>query len=615
MEKTYGDDLLRDEPGDSEEITALARNTEQESNGEEEVAKDGLERELGVVDVEVTSPPGEQTVDETNKGDDTEEGGDDAASNLETKPCTVGESVESVLSLVLVIVRDDNTTSSQRLVGLGVSKLGHGQRGGDGHDARGDKHLSVKTETDVANQDGTRDGCETASHDLVNLGLGHVWHERTDQHGGLTLSNEGSGSSDDGLSARDTQSPEDKCGELDDEPLKEANVVQDLDEGDEEDDGGNDTEEEARSAGNVGVGQEDDTIASESKEITGAVSDELEDVVSDTGTQDEEANDVLGKHAANDRAPVDTRTRSAGGPEAEADEEDTEETDGTVLTGVVRSLLRDEGTDEHRTNSDRSTSRSAQLRRDHVVDGHTAARPNPLDGVGDVTAGNVEEDQAQHDGEPQQEGNDPVLGVAVQDQRRDPPASEETEDEEVKQRTTVAVDRSPAAASESRVGHGLSISSRDTVVALLVIAILGEIPHIGLLGRDSIVGAACIRVRVSVALGDLAVVVQVDMGGVVSVVNGGARGVDDIVRRLSRSRMVLVRVRVLVRGIKSWIKRRVGVATQAITSNLLGGVVVRRRLGVGGSCSVGHCDGVCKTSRSLRVYSLLEREESRLRQK
>lgn len=44
----------------------------------------------------------------------------------------------------------------------------------------------------------------------------------------------------------------------------------------------------------------------------------------------------------------------------------------------------------------------------------------------------VEEEEAESDGTPEKEGDDPIFVIAVEEQARDPPACEQEEDEEVK---------------------------------------------------------------------------------------------------------------------------------------------------------------------------------------
>lgn len=385
------------------------------------------------------TPPGKEAVDETDGSENAKKRGDDGTTNLDSEPSTVGESVQGIFSLVLVVVGNDNAAGGKSLLGLRITKLGDGKGGGDGHDARGDESLGIETKTNVTNQDGARDGSKTTGQDLVKLGVGHVRDERTDQHSRLALADEGGGGGDDGLGTRGIEGPEDKRGHLLDKPLDEANVIQDLHEGDEEDDGGDDAKEEPRKRGHLSGCQKGHTLVSEAEQVAGTVSNELEDVVTDTGSQDKETNDVLAQHAADDGSPVDVLAVVACGPEAKEDDEHAKQADGTVGARVVRALLGGEGADNDGSKGHTGTERGAQLGRNAVIDDQRSVLPYPLDGIGDVARGHVEEEQANGDGQPQQKGDFPVLVVAMQDQRRNPPAGEEQEDDGVDKDAEVAV--------------------------------------------------------------------------------------------------------------------------------------------------------------------------------
>lgn len=465
--------------------------------------------------------------------------------------------MQSVLSLVLVVIGDDDAASGKSLLGLGVSQLGDGQGGGDGHDAGGDQSLAVQTKTNVTDEDGTGNGGETTGHDLVDLGLGHVRDEGPDQHGRFTLADERGGSSDDSFGTRDSKSPEDEHGKLDNEPLQEVKVVQDLDDGDEEDDGRDDTEEEHALVGGFCVGQEGNTVFGEAQEVGGAVGNEAEDVVSDTSAQDEDADDVLGQHAANNSAPVDLAAIPASGPEESDEDQHTEETDGTVLAGVVLLLLRDERTNKDGTNGDGSAGGSSHLGGDLVVNDDGGVVPDPANGVGDVAARDVEEEEAQHDAEPHQERDDPVPVVVVEDQRGDPPAGEEHADEQVDQDAAVTVQRSQLSTTGLRamvVGRG-----DEAGLHFLVVAVVG-----GSVGGVSAVGELELLVVLQV-LGRLNVVlVEMALGRHGGGIGGGSGGVDGIVVAIgiNARRVVMMLVAMLVGGIESGIR---------VTAQALGG--------------------------------------------
>lgn len=52
---------------------------------------------------------------------------------------------------------------------------------------RADESLSVDTQGDICDQDGTSDSSETGAHDLMKLGLSKVFDERFDEHRRLAL--------------------------------------------------------------------------------------------------------------------------------------------------------------------------------------------------------------------------------------------------------------------------------------------------------------------------------------------------------------------------------------------------------------------------------------------
>lgn len=194
---------------------------------------------------------------------------------------------------MLLVIRDNDAAGSQSLLLFGEAHLGDGERCRDGHDAGRYQDLRIQSHVDIRDQHGASNGSKTTAHDLVKLGLGQVRDERPHQHGGFTLANEGGGSRDDGLGTRHAQSPEEEVGELDDEPLQNARVVQERDQRDEEDDGRDDTSEEPWKVGNGIVGQEGNTLRCKAEQSSGHFGNESEDVVSDLGAQHEDGNDEL----------------------------------------------------------------------------------------------------------------------------------------------------------------------------------------------------------------------------------------------------------------------------------------------------------------------------------
>jgi len=291
-DNTYGNDLEADQTGDVEDVAP--RDTKQEGDRVEDVADNQLDGEVVVsVETNVASPPGQEARNEVQQRNNDKEGCDDHAGNLDSQPGALGKSFQNVGTLITLVLGHDDLASGETLLFLRITEVAESQRSRDGHDAAGNEHLCVQAEVDVGDQNGASDGRETTGHDLVNFGLGQVGHERLDQHGALSLSDERSRGSDNGLGAGNAHAPEEEDGELADEPLDDAPVVQHLHEGDEEDDGGDNTGEEPRELRNGLVGQEDDTIAGESKQTTRQERDEGEDVVTNFRAQNEECDDEL----------------------------------------------------------------------------------------------------------------------------------------------------------------------------------------------------------------------------------------------------------------------------------------------------------------------------------
>lgn len=79
-DELVGDDLDTNKLTDSAQI--LVGHTEQPSNRVQDVTKDELQGQGIFDDEEVLAPPGEESVNETDKGDDTEQSSNDHTSDL-----------------------------------------------------------------------------------------------------------------------------------------------------------------------------------------------------------------------------------------------------------------------------------------------------------------------------------------------------------------------------------------------------------------------------------------------------------------------------------------------------------------------------------------------------
>lgn len=254
--RTYSDEFISDnlhpdQLAHEQDIVPIAIDAQQERDGVEEVPEHELDGEVFRLlrveraDVKVMPPPRQDRIDDAQQRQNAQQRRDNHARDLQAQPPPIRERMQRVGGALLVFHgRDDDAARCEGLLGLWVAELGDGEGGGDGHDAAGDEGLRVDAHEDVGSEDGAGDGGEAAGHDLVEFGIGEVRDEGADEDGGLALADEGGGGGDDGFGARDVHGVEEEVGEFGDEELEGAEVVEELHEGDEEDDGGDDVEEE-----------------------------------------------------------------------------------------------------------------------------------------------------------------------------------------------------------------------------------------------------------------------------------------------------------------------------------------------------------------------------------
>lgn len=257
----------------------------------------------------------------------------------------------------------------------------------------------------------------------MQFGLSQVGDEGSDQHGRLSLTDERRCSSDNGLSTGDAHRPEEEDCEFADKPLDDAPVEQELHECNEEDDGREDTEEEELLVGNLVGSQERNTISRKAQKLTRESRDEVEDVITSLGPQHEKRNDELREHADNDSVPDNLAPVSGSGPETEEKDEQTEQTDGTVRPSVVFSFRARERAHNDSSYGYESAKRQAHFLRDQRSDPNTRVVPNPMHRACDDADGDMEKDQAEHDGQPEEKGNDPVLVMAMNNDTGNPPTA------------------------------------------------------------------------------------------------------------------------------------------------------------------------------------------------
>ncbi|KFZ20269.1 hypothetical protein V501_00235 [Pseudogymnoascus sp. VKM F-4519 (FW-2642)] len=256
-------------------------------------------------------------------------------------------------------------------------------------------------------------------------------------------------SADDGLSAGDVHGVEEEVSEFRDEELEGAEVVEQLDEGDEEDDGGDDVQDEPAQRQCVCVGEEFSSLACEAEQGLGEVGDEVEDVVSGLGAQDEDGEDELREHADDDGVPFDELAVLGGRPEEEDEDREAEAGDGAVGARVVLGLLAHHGADEDDGHGAQGAEGEAEAGGDHVDDALDDVPPEEGDGDHGVAGGDVEGYEADHDEEPEEEGDQPAVVVAVEDEACDPPSVGVSRRS---RRACAAISRNPVRTSTFRWG-------------------------------------------------------------------------------------------------------------------------------------------------------------------
>lgn len=113
----------------------------------------------------------------------------------------------------------------------------------------------------------------------MQFGGGEMGDEGLDQHGRFTLANEWRGGSHNGFCTRYSHTPEEDVGKLDDGPLKDTPVVEELHKGNEENDGWDDTQDESIEIRWGCVSQENGTIPGVAEKINSKGSNEVEDII------------------------------------------------------------------------------------------------------------------------------------------------------------------------------------------------------------------------------------------------------------------------------------------------------------------------------------------------
>ena len=167
---THCNDFLSDQLRNQVDIVPFPTDTHKESDWVEEVAEYSLESEERTVDIDVSSPPRQECIDERDKSDDAQKRSDDGKGDLNTKSRSFRERVQGIFGFVFSVRRDGDGSGCERFLDFGVTEFGYGERGGDGHDTGRNEDFGVETESYVTDQDGSGDGLYiSVLHCEVNL--------------------------------------------------------------------------------------------------------------------------------------------------------------------------------------------------------------------------------------------------------------------------------------------------------------------------------------------------------------------------------------------------------------------------------------------------------------
>jgi hypothetical protein len=153
--------------------------------------------------------------------------------------------VEGIRGIVFVVVGNNDTAGCEGFFDFRIAEFGDSEEGGNKYDAGEDESLRIDVEIDIGDKDGVGDNNEIEIYYLMEFGHCEMGDEGADEYGVFVLTDERGGGCDDGFGPGDAHRSEEENGELTDKSLEDAIIVQELDEGDEKNDGGDNGDEES----------------------------------------------------------------------------------------------------------------------------------------------------------------------------------------------------------------------------------------------------------------------------------------------------------------------------------------------------------------------------------
>ena len=119
--------------------------------------------------------------------------------------------------------------------------------------------------------------------------------------------------------------------------------------------------------------------------------------------------------------PHDLRPVARSGPEAKQKDNETKQADGSIRAGIILAL----GTGKRSNNDDRNgqscASGDANMLGNVAHKTDTGIVPHPVHGFGDDGDWYVPKEETEHDAQPEQERDDPILVISMLDETGNPP--------------------------------------------------------------------------------------------------------------------------------------------------------------------------------------------------
>ena len=246
-----GDELVEDGAGAEQVADRCWRlvpgDADEPGDGRADDAEDGVER---VRERDVAVGPEEvrdaehDGVDQADQREEADEHDGDVEGELAAVDGAAGDGGDEVLVAVLFAGRHLDDARGGGDFGFGHEHLGDEDGAGRGHDDGGEQVLGVDAEDDVGGHDAAGDVRHAGGHDGHELGAGGAVEEGADGERGFGLAHEDAGGDVGGLGAGGAHGALHDPGDDLDDLLHDADVVEDGEEGGDEDDGGQDGEGE-----------------------------------------------------------------------------------------------------------------------------------------------------------------------------------------------------------------------------------------------------------------------------------------------------------------------------------------------------------------------------------